>query len=37
MLQGLAGCFNSWNIRDRYAREREKSGSEIFGVVGHRV
>jgi hypothetical protein len=34
MLQGLAGCFSGWNLRDRYAREREKSGSETSGVVG---
>jgi hypothetical protein len=35
MLQGFAGCFNGWNIRDGYARERDKSGSETSGVVVH--
>jgi hypothetical protein len=37
MLEGLADCFSGWNIRDRYAREREKSGSETSGLVGHYV
>ena len=34
MLQGLADCFSGWNMRDRYAREREKSGFETSGLVG---
>jgi len=37
MLEGLADCFSGWNMRDRYAREREKSGSETSGLVGHHV
>ena len=37
MLQGLADCFSGWNIRDRYAREREKISSETSGLVDHYV